>query len=66
MKYPMQIKKVCFDSNFSNFSNFLSMKYPVRIKMFYLKDNSGNFSNFFNKHKTLGIWKKSIPIMSMK
>ena len=54
MKYPMQIKKVCFDSNFSN---FLSMKYPVRIKMFYLKDNSGNFSNFFNKHKTLEIWK---------
>jgi len=65
-KYPMQIKMVCLDSNFSNFSNFLSMKYPVRIKMFYLKDNSGNFSNFFNKHKTLEIWKKSIPIMSMK
>ena len=31
MKYPMQIKKVCFDSNFGNFSNFFNKHKTLEI-----------------------------------
>lgn len=64
MKYPMQIKKVCFDSNFSNFSNFLS-KYRAAVCEFidYLYEYRSDMRDDINAiEKMRLIRKKQSPL----